>query len=178
MASVSRVRVLEPVKTRRVEEPLHVKSAGAQSPPEGEGCVSPVIKVWDHGRHVMSSSPVPLKTRREGTRCTLNLPRAETSSRWCGVVRKKIEKSYQRLYLGYPKSFKDWKMLIYVVKSSSQSFCRAWDRVIIGRDDSDRLVRNLRIWSENPSLIILDIKPSCQILSKALAMSTNSIPVD
>ncbi|GFS51307.1 uncharacterized protein TNCV_3533561 [Trichonephila clavipes] len=26
------------------------------------------------------------------------------------------------------------------------------------------------IWSENPSLIILDIKPSCQILSKALAM--------
>ncbi|GFX90774.1 hypothetical protein TNCV_3166051 [Trichonephila clavipes] len=82
------------------------------------------------------------------------------------------------------KSFKDKKILIYVVKSSSRSFCRAWDRVIIGRDDSDRLVRNLRyegiifrIWSENPSLIILDIKPSCQILSKALAMSTNSIPM-
>ncbi|GFX98848.1 retrovirus-related Pol polyprotein from transposon 297 [Trichonephila clavipes] len=34
-------------------------------------------------------------------------------------------------------------MLIYVVKSSSRSFCTAWDRVIIGRDDSDRLVRNL-----------------------------------
>ncbi|GFU56161.1 uncharacterized protein TNCV_712211 [Trichonephila clavipes] len=33
-----------------------------------------------------SSSSVPLKTRREGQRCTLNLPRAETSSRWCGVV--------------------------------------------------------------------------------------------
>ncbi|GFW99337.1 uncharacterized protein TNCV_3981611 [Trichonephila clavipes] len=45
---------------------------------------------------------------------------------------------------GSPKSFKDWKMMIYVVKSSSRSFCRAWDRVIIGRDDSDRLVRNLR----------------------------------
>ncbi|GFU40478.1 uncharacterized protein TNCV_1208381 [Trichonephila clavipes] len=32
------------------------------------------------------SRPVPLKTRRVGQRCTLNLSRAETSSRWCGVV--------------------------------------------------------------------------------------------
>ncbi|GFU80757.1 uncharacterized protein TNCV_514841 [Trichonephila clavipes] len=32
---------------------------------------------------VTSSSPVPLKTRRVGQRCTLNLSRAETSSRWC-----------------------------------------------------------------------------------------------
>ncbi|GFU57543.1 uncharacterized protein TNCV_3637061 [Trichonephila clavipes] len=37
-------------------------------------------------RLVTSSSPVPLKTRRVGQRCTLNLSRAETSSRWCGVV--------------------------------------------------------------------------------------------
>ncbi|GFW86498.1 ntA domain-containing protein [Trichonephila clavipes] len=36
--------------------------------------------------HVMSSIPVPLKTRRVGQRCTLNLSRVETSSRWCGVV--------------------------------------------------------------------------------------------
>ncbi|GFT75102.1 uncharacterized protein TNCV_2244731 [Trichonephila clavipes] len=35
---------------------------------------------------VTSSSPGPLKTRRVGQRCTLNLSRAETSSRWCGVV--------------------------------------------------------------------------------------------
>ncbi|GFV92881.1 uncharacterized protein TNCV_1692741 [Trichonephila clavipes] len=35
---------------------------------------------------VTSSSPVPLKTRRVGQRCTLNLSRAESSSRWCGVV--------------------------------------------------------------------------------------------
>ncbi|GFW16860.1 uncharacterized protein TNCV_2759881 [Trichonephila clavipes] len=35
---------------------------------------------------VTSSSPVPLKTRRVGQRCTLNLSRAETSARWCGVV--------------------------------------------------------------------------------------------
>ncbi|GFT23591.1 uncharacterized protein TNCV_3510881 [Trichonephila clavipes] len=35
---------------------------------------------------VTGSSPVPLKTRRVGQRCTLNLSIAETSSRWCGVV--------------------------------------------------------------------------------------------
>ncbi|GFU09205.1 uncharacterized protein TNCV_1122211 [Trichonephila clavipes] len=35
---------------------------------------------------VTSLSPVPLKTRRVGQRCTLNLSRAETSSRWCSVV--------------------------------------------------------------------------------------------
>ncbi|GFV47113.1 uncharacterized protein TNCV_198081 [Trichonephila clavipes] len=35
---------------------------------------------------VTGSSPVPLKTRRVGQRCTLNLSRAEASSRWCGVV--------------------------------------------------------------------------------------------
>ncbi|GFV70904.1 uncharacterized protein TNCV_111241 [Trichonephila clavipes] len=51
-----------------------------------EGCGSPVVKVSNHGRHVMSSIPVPLKTRRVGQRCTLNPSRAETSSRWCGVV--------------------------------------------------------------------------------------------
>ncbi|GFX71040.1 uncharacterized protein TNCV_3648051 [Trichonephila clavipes] len=49
-------------------------------------CGSAVVRVSDHGMHVMSSSPVPLKTRRVGQRCTLNLSRAETSSRWCGVV--------------------------------------------------------------------------------------------
>ncbi|GFV69442.1 uncharacterized protein TNCV_2778571 [Trichonephila clavipes] len=35
---------------------------------------------------VTSSSPVPLKTRYVGQRCMLNLSRAETSTRWCGVV--------------------------------------------------------------------------------------------
>ncbi|GFW52274.1 uncharacterized protein TNCV_2427211 [Trichonephila clavipes] len=40
---------------------------------------------------VTCSSPVPLKTRRVGQRCTLNLSRAETSSRWCGeVVRRGV----------------------------------------------------------------------------------------
>ncbi|GFX90292.1 hypothetical protein TNCV_3848671 [Trichonephila clavipes] len=45
----------------------------------------PVVKVSDHGRHVQSSSPVPLKTQRVGQRCTINLSRAGTSSRWCGL---------------------------------------------------------------------------------------------
>ncbi|GFW97805.1 hypothetical protein TNCV_1425681 [Trichonephila clavipes] len=35
---------------------------------------------------VTNSSPVALNTRHVGQRCTLNLSRAETSSRWCGVV--------------------------------------------------------------------------------------------
>ncbi|GFW85917.1 uncharacterized protein TNCV_1967281 [Trichonephila clavipes] len=35
---------------------------------------------------VTSSSPVPLETHRVGQLCTLNLSRAETYSRWCGVV--------------------------------------------------------------------------------------------
>ncbi|GFX37515.1 uncharacterized protein TNCV_4899451 [Trichonephila clavipes] len=51
-----------------------------------KGCGIPVVKVSDHGRHAMSSSPVPLKTRRVGQRSMLNLSRAETSSR--GVVWK------------------------------------------------------------------------------------------
>ncbi|GFX53234.1 uncharacterized protein TNCV_362281 [Trichonephila clavipes] len=58
---------------------------GTQGGPQ-KGCSNPVVKVSDHGRHVKSSSPVPLKTRLVGQRCTLNLSRAETSSRWCGVV--------------------------------------------------------------------------------------------
>ncbi|GFT46449.1 uncharacterized protein TNCV_440971 [Trichonephila clavipes] len=35
---------------------------------------------------VTSSTPVPLKTRRVGEKCTLNLSRAQTTSRWCGVA--------------------------------------------------------------------------------------------
>ncbi|GFV63690.1 uncharacterized protein TNCV_4692381 [Trichonephila clavipes] len=51
--------------------------------------VAAVAEWYRHGivaGFVMSSSPVPLKARRVGQRCTLNLSRAETSSRWCGVV--------------------------------------------------------------------------------------------
>ncbi|GFW70486.1 hypothetical protein TNCV_874071 [Trichonephila clavipes] len=41
----------------------------------------PVAGLPNHGWHVSSSSPVPLKIRRVGQRCTLNLSRAEMSSR-------------------------------------------------------------------------------------------------
>ncbi|GFX23201.1 uncharacterized protein TNCV_4559831 [Trichonephila clavipes] len=55
-------------------------------------CVTVAAEVAEWYRYrtvaclVTSSSPVPLKTRRVGQRCTLNLSRAETSSRWCGMV--------------------------------------------------------------------------------------------
>ncbi|GFY17366.1 uncharacterized protein TNCV_657791 [Trichonephila clavipes] len=55
------------------------------------GCGNPVDKESDHGRHVMSSSQVPLKIRRVGQRCTLNLSRAETSSCWCGMIVRRGE---------------------------------------------------------------------------------------
>ncbi|GFV65322.1 transposable element Tc3 transposase [Trichonephila clavipes] len=38
---------------------------------------------------VTSSSPVPPKIRRIAERCTLNLSRAQTSSRWCDVVARR-----------------------------------------------------------------------------------------
>ncbi|GFU44047.1 hypothetical protein TNCV_4963591 [Trichonephila clavipes] len=60
-------------------------------------CGSPVVNVSDHGRHVMSSSPGPLKTRRVGQRCPLNLSRAETSSR-----------CYARAFGDDPRNFEQW----------------------------------------------------------------------
>ncbi|GFV47003.1 hypothetical protein TNCV_3034001 [Trichonephila clavipes] len=41
-----------------------------------------VVKISDRGWHATSSTPVSLKTRRVGERYTLNLSRAQTSSRW------------------------------------------------------------------------------------------------
>ncbi|GFU75027.1 hypothetical protein TNCV_3752781 [Trichonephila clavipes] len=38
-----------------------------------EGRDSPVVKVSDRGQRVMSSIPLPLKIRRVGKRCTLNI---------------------------------------------------------------------------------------------------------
>ncbi|GFX01611.1 uncharacterized protein TNCV_3971111 [Trichonephila clavipes] len=48
---------------------------------------------------VTSSSPVPLKTRCLGERCTLNLSRAQTSSRWSGVVVKRGQLKCRPRYL-------------------------------------------------------------------------------
>ncbi|GFW15159.1 hypothetical protein TNCV_173061 [Trichonephila clavipes] len=63
-----------------------LETAMESSSPFSGACGSPVVKVSDHGRHVTSSSTVPLKTRHLGARCTLNLPRAQASYRWYGVV--------------------------------------------------------------------------------------------
>ncbi|GFX80208.1 uncharacterized protein TNCV_2642241 [Trichonephila clavipes] len=73
------------VKVKGEQEMVNgVIDTGAQMPVR-ESCGSPVVKVSDHGRNVTSSSAVPLKTRRVGQQCTLNLSRAEMFSRWCGV---------------------------------------------------------------------------------------------
>ncbi|GFW09479.1 hypothetical protein TNCV_3995861 [Trichonephila clavipes] len=47
---------------------------------------------------VTSSSPVPLKTRRVGQRCTLNLSRAETSSRWTATAGSDVVQSGRPIF--------------------------------------------------------------------------------
>ncbi|GFY24880.1 RNA-directed DNA polymerase from mobile element jockey [Trichonephila clavipes] len=56
------------------------------SPPTGVAVVAEWYRYRTVACLVTSSSPVPLKTHRVGQRCTLNMSRAETSSRWYGVV--------------------------------------------------------------------------------------------
>ncbi|GFU25060.1 putative transposable element [Trichonephila clavipes] len=52
---------------------------------EFECCFVAAVAEWYRYRIVtcLVTSPVPLKTHRVGQRCTLNLSRAEMSSRWC-----------------------------------------------------------------------------------------------
>ncbi|GFT68290.1 uncharacterized protein TNCV_659091 [Trichonephila clavipes] len=72
-----------------LERPMYIKSVEAQNPAVDRFPVAAVAEWYRHrivAGFVTSSSPVPLKTHRVGQRCTLNLSRAETSSRWCGVV--------------------------------------------------------------------------------------------
>ncbi|GFX74767.1 hypothetical protein TNCV_3121961 [Trichonephila clavipes] len=57
-----------------------------------KSCGRPVVKVSDHGRHVMSSSPVSLKTRRVGSR---------SSSRGCTAVEIRAdEQPTSRVHVG------------------------------------------------------------------------------
>ncbi|GFX27650.1 uncharacterized protein TNCV_107481 [Trichonephila clavipes] len=49
-----------------------------------------VVNISDLGWHVTSPSPVPLKTCRVEQKCTLNMSRAQMSSRWCGVVFRRM----------------------------------------------------------------------------------------
>ncbi|GFT56477.1 uncharacterized protein TNCV_2334381 [Trichonephila clavipes] len=73
-----------PLKTRRFRRRKEEESGASLIKKTGFG--RPVVKVLDHGWHVMSSSLVPLKTRHVGERCTVNMSRAQISSYWCGVV--------------------------------------------------------------------------------------------
>ncbi|GFW24075.1 uncharacterized protein TNCV_4951191 [Trichonephila clavipes] len=51
---------------------------------------------------VTSSSPILLKTRCVGQRCTLNLSRDQTSSRWCGVVVRRKDDSSGVIHVTCP----------------------------------------------------------------------------
>ncbi|GFT16037.1 hypothetical protein TNCV_3315761 [Trichonephila clavipes] len=76
-----------------------------------------VFKVSDHGWFDTSSSPVPLKTCRVGKRFTLNLSRAETSSRWCGVHSSQQQHSYVNRVVSAPPN------ALHVCRFGSESTC-------------------------------------------------------
>ncbi|GFU31768.1 uncharacterized protein TNCV_1176371 [Trichonephila clavipes] len=109
------------------------------------GCGSLVVRVSDHGRHIMSSSPVPLKTRRVGQRCTLNLSRAQTSSRWCGmVVRRGIR--YRSLSWHY---FPRWRRF-----NSCQVIYSQFGLAIHQNDHQAR--RRFIEWAQNEIAVVPD----------------------
>ncbi|GFX75752.1 uncharacterized protein TNCV_2237241 [Trichonephila clavipes] len=54
---------------------------------------------------VTSLSPVPLKTRRVGKECMLNLSRAQTSSCWSGVVVKSGQVKYRPHHLTMAQNY-------------------------------------------------------------------------
>ncbi|GFV54395.1 uncharacterized protein TNCV_57471 [Trichonephila clavipes] len=78
-----------PQKINRREDRHIIRHALVEPPSDAVQTQAAVAEWYRHrivAGFVTSSSPVPLKTRRVGQRCTLNLSRAEMSSRWCGVV--------------------------------------------------------------------------------------------
>ncbi|GFU26093.1 uncharacterized protein TNCV_5105491 [Trichonephila clavipes] len=89
-------------------------------------CGSPAVKVSDHARHVMSSSPVPLKTRRVGQRCTLNLPRAKTSYHWCGVVVRREGASSGAIHVTMVQNYVIHSMLTKYRMIKFIDFCEVW----------------------------------------------------
>ncbi|GFT34260.1 uncharacterized protein TNCV_4451511 [Trichonephila clavipes] len=74
------------VKNAECSVLLQTCTSCVRSPLDDMAAVAEWYGHWIVAGFVTSSSPVPLKTRRVGQRCTLNLSRAEMSSRWCGVV--------------------------------------------------------------------------------------------
>ncbi|PRD35321.1 UNVERIFIED_CONTAM: hypothetical protein NCL1_11868 [Trichonephila clavipes] len=67
-----------------VEFGLQKAEARLRAVKSGRGSL--VVKVLDRGWHVIEFDPSTSKDPLCRERCTLNLSRAQTSSRWCGVV--------------------------------------------------------------------------------------------
>ncbi|GFY15669.1 hypothetical protein TNCV_1283171 [Trichonephila clavipes] len=64
------------------------------------GCGSPVVKVSDHARHVMSSSPIPLNTRRVGSPASAEiLERKPPDKRASSIHRTGVRASGIPVYL-------------------------------------------------------------------------------
>ncbi|GFU37906.1 putative DD41D transposase [Trichonephila clavipes] len=97
----------------------------------------------------MSSIPVPLKTRRVGERCTLNLPRAEMFSRCCGVVVRRRHSSSGVVHVIWPW-FKGRgpspKALVQLNSATDEA--HFWLNGYVNK-------QNCRIWSEaNPQVYV------------------------
>ncbi|GFX73496.1 hypothetical protein TNCV_3403071 [Trichonephila clavipes] len=67
--------------------------------------LSPNFHIIPKEKGVTSSNPVPLKTRRVGERCTLNLLRAQMSSCWSGVVVKRGQLKYRPRHLTMAQNY-------------------------------------------------------------------------
>ncbi|GFW72249.1 uncharacterized protein TNCV_702861 [Trichonephila clavipes] len=131
---------------------------------------------------VTSSSPVPLKTRHVGQRCTLNLSTAGTSSRWCGVVVRRggassvyannyksvkaaCNSSCQVIFLGLV-----WQFIKTIIKQKRRFVEWAQNEIAVVPDFHKRILfsdeahfwlngfvnkQNCRIWSEaNPQVYV------------------------
>ncbi|GFT62596.1 uncharacterized protein TNCV_1702531 [Trichonephila clavipes] len=91
---------------------LHQLKYEAISVPQGSVCLVKKIQERKSStcyllitKGVTSSSPRPLKTRRVGARCTLNLSRAQTSSCWSGMVVKRGKLKYRPHHLTIVQSY-------------------------------------------------------------------------
>ncbi|GFX17093.1 uncharacterized protein TNCV_4266191 [Trichonephila clavipes] len=109
--SVSRVAAMNRFFTWGGRQGIVAKHAVTMSfVAESRGRGSLVVKVSDPGWHVTSSSPVPLKTRRVGQRCTLNLSRAQKCFRWFGVVVRRGGASSGVVHVTRPWFKKAWSV--------------------------------------------------------------------
>ncbi|GFW60531.1 transposable element Tc3 transposase [Trichonephila clavipes] len=101
----------------------------------------------------MGSSPVSLKTPRVGQRCTLNLSRAETYSRWCGVVvRRGGVSSGAPVYLIHGPEVAEHSGVKYIPASGAKPDDPAWGPKPDFAREGDS---NLRYATEASTLFLL-----------------------